>query len=164
MTSSAQLRSVCAATPGFLGIFSADTMPDIDKDMKAITAPSFIVNYDDSDEPGSHWVAMRFPRGAPAEYFDSFGQPPDKEDFVLHRRTKFRQYLQKHSRMRGHFRYNDVDMQCLRENTCGEWSALFIILGGLPKDPRVSRKWKPLMPKNLGCAGDIDVRKVIGVR
>jgi len=37
----------------------------------------FIVNYDDSDEPGSHWVGVYLASGQ-AFYFDPFGAPPPK--------------------------------------------------------------------------------------
>jgi hypothetical protein len=35
-----------------------------------------VVNLDERDEPGSHWVAIFAPSPREAFYFDSYGQPP----------------------------------------------------------------------------------------
>ena len=41
---------------------------------------AYIVNTQDDDEPGEHWVAIFFPNNKEAVYFDSYGLPPLQED------------------------------------------------------------------------------------
>lgn len=56
--------------PHFRGVFMLDRLPQ--RPRRNETA---IVNLDDSDGPGSHWVAYaKF--GRSADYFDSFGLKP----------------------------------------------------------------------------------------
>lgn len=159
MTTSTQLNAVCRGTPGFRGVFAADQLPD---DIRP--GDSLIANYDTHDEDGTHWVAMRFPANAPAEFFDSFGLAPDQADRLLERETHFRQYLARHSAAAGAWAWNRFDFQCLRDNTCGEFAAAFVVIGGLPQDPSRKKLWgpiaKPMTCKKRGKA----VRKVIGIR
>ena len=65
----------------FRGVFMDDTLPD-----KIKNPECGIVNYQDSTEPGSHWVSYAILGGAPSGshavvakfscYFDSLGFPP----------------------------------------------------------------------------------------
>ncbi len=57
--------------PRFGGVRSADTLPEI-----VVKPILFIVNTDDSDGKGLHWVAQYFPIEQPAEFFDSLGRHP----------------------------------------------------------------------------------------
>lgn len=167
MTTADQLRSVCEATPGFLGVYAADQLPAFAHDNPRSghdgewrKAPALIANYDDAAEPGSHWVAMRFPHGEAAEYFDSFGLQPDAEDALLQRQTHFLQYAKKHSG-NGHVRSNDRDLQRLDANACGEWAALFVIIGALPQDASKRAVWRPFLESRTP---DALVQRVIGLR
>lgn len=74
-----------------------DTLP-----AKAYYNESAIVNLDDHDGAGTHWVAYR-KRGPTVEYFDSFGDlPPPRElirylagsriSYNRHRYQKFNSY------------------------------------------------------------------------
>jgi hypothetical protein len=127
MTSGTELNDFLGGFPGYQGVFAADELPSIIK-----SGDSLIVNYDNADEPGSHWCAMRFPFDRPAEWFDSFGKRPDGDDRVLHRSTKFLEYLEKHSQSNSGNKvwWNRTDYQSKKEDTCGIWAGLFII-GGL---------------------------------
>ena len=157
MTDANQLLEVCKNIPSFLGVFAADELPD-----RVPPGASFIVNYDEHDMDGTHWCAARFPQNGPAEWFDSYGLPPDREDIILRRRTSFRQYLARHGGNWG-FTWNKFDFQALRANTCGEWAALFVHIGGLPDDPSVRKKWVPFMRPNVH-ERDRLVREVVGIR
>ena len=55
-------------------VFAADELPlSLDHYPTAI-----ISNTDGSDKSGTHWTAFYFPnKNAPAEFFDSFGRPPE---------------------------------------------------------------------------------------
>ena len=46
---------------------------------------SFIVNTDNCDRKGTHWVAFHFPKEGPAEFFDSFGRAPE----TYHKRFQY---------------------------------------------------------------------------
>ena len=159
MTTSVQLNSVCAARPGFLGVFAADTLP---ADVQSSThETSLIVNYGASNTPGSHWCAMRFPRHGAAEWFDSFGQKPDVEDGILGADTDFRAYLLHPAKS---YVYNTFDFQSLSDDTCGEWAALFVLAGGLPQNKQYQHVWRPFTSIKSSAKRDRLVRRVIGVR
>lgn len=66
----------------FLGVFAADRIP------KAIAKypACYILNTDPASEPGTHWVAVYHDSAsAPVEFFDSYGDPPQKYGFELKR-------------------------------------------------------------------------------
>lgn len=78
---------------------------------------AFVINTDNSDGPGEHWVAVWFDGRGKAEYFDSFGLPPsfypDIEKFIL-----------RHSY---HYRYNQRLIQDLTSSACGYYVLYFIL-------------------------------------
>ncbi|GFW50631.1 uncharacterized protein TNCV_2889331 [Trichonephila clavipes] len=47
-----------------------DTLPPLEENMCAI------VNFDDSSQPGTHWLALFVNDKRELEFYDSFGQPP----------------------------------------------------------------------------------------
>ena len=55
----------------FLGTFPADHIP-VPREFPA----SLVVNMDNSNLPGSHWVAMFFPTPSRVVYYDSYGIMP----------------------------------------------------------------------------------------
>ena len=56
----------------FRGVFASDQLPK-----SAVPRPSALVfNTDPASKPGRHWVAISITRREEAEYFDSYGQPP----------------------------------------------------------------------------------------
>lgn len=55
----------------YLGCYPADKLPRIHQ-----TPASIVINEDESDEPGSHWVGIFVKSKECAYYFDSFGMPP----------------------------------------------------------------------------------------
>ena len=57
----------------FNGVFSADTLPR----GKERRPGFYIVNLDNSDQEGSHWICIELgKRGEKSAYFDSYGLPP----------------------------------------------------------------------------------------
>ena len=71
----------------------------------------YIVNTDESGQPGSHWVAFHFPHRGPAELFDSTGHGPE----AYHRRFKY--VLLANG---PHYLYNPSIIQDTRSDTCGQ--------------------------------------------
>ena len=98
-----QIEGRMKRTPGWLGVFSRDTLPDLSRQA---TPWSLVLNLQTSEEPGSHWVALHRSRGGEyAEYFDSFGAPPPTE--VL--RAKGRLPMM----------YSAAQLQDVRSSSCG---------------------------------------------
>ena len=172
MTSNVQIDQYLSGHPGYRGAFPADSLPP-----NISPGDSLVVNYDNHNDGGSHWVAMRFPPDAPAEYFDSFGFAPDADDKILKRKTRFAEYLAEHSfatsavgtdsdevkdadatdpHLHGVFVYNKTDFQSAESDTCGIWAAWFV-LGALdnPADLRALLSMK-------GAVRDNTVRKIFG--
>ena len=148
MTSSVQLTDALRNVKGFRGVFASDTLPDTFR-----PGESLIVNYDPLGRPGSHWVAMKHAPSGEGLYFDSFGQPPDSEDIILHDQTHLGAWLCHHTSKP--MRWNHDDLQAPSSKTCGDWAATFILAGALPQDRADSKIWRPLM---RGSALERDAR------
>ena len=94
----------------FRGIYSSNNLP------KHIEYPSaYIVNTDESYNPGEHWVAFYFKseKSLP-EYFDSYGLPPMKLSFY--------KFLSKDK-----FRFSTKVLQGPFSTTCGDYAIFFVI-------------------------------------
>jgi hypothetical protein len=100
----------------FAGVYPADMLPLLTK-----KCPYAILNLDDSDEPGSHWIAVKYMgRGASGEterclVYDSFGRATQRIIPSLAER------------------YTPVDAdddaeQENREDNCGSRSLAFLII------------------------------------
>jgi hypothetical protein len=158
MTTNFQLQDALGDVPDFIGVFAANELPARDS-VHAQRPYSLIVNYDRSGLPGVHWVGMRFPARGPAQYFDSFGIDADQADRIVHVGTHFKTYLKKQSETGTYF-HNTFDFQCLEDDTCGEWAALFI-RHGLPMfNPGF---WRPLMDMRSCAARDLAARREAAV-
>ena len=96
----------------WLGVFPKDRLPYIFSYPAAL-----IFNTDNSDEPGSHWIAIYFGRNRKAEFFDSFGNSPSFYDL--------NQYLEQNSTS---FVYNNTQIQGYNSNYCGLYALLYIYL------------------------------------
>ena len=63
-----QIDEVLRTTDNYLGTFPVDRLPDFPKKFPK----SIIINTDQSNKPGDHWIALVLTEGH-AFYFDSFG-------------------------------------------------------------------------------------------
>ncbi len=95
---------------GCLGVFPSDKIPT-----KVKGPCSMVVNTDPSTNPGSHWVAIFITRDSTAEYFDSYGQPPDVAEISS--------FLNKYNV--GH--YNRKHIQGPFSSVCGHYCIYFVI-------------------------------------
>lgn len=96
----------------FAGVYPADRIPTLGKKQKYA-----IVNLDDSDEPGSHWVACAYDNGA-VQLYDSFGRNAKQ---ILPSLT-------------ANHRVNNTDSDAEQDDTeenCGQRSLAWLILHAL---------------------------------
>ena len=95
----------------FSGVYPADKIPVLDKDVKYA-----ILNLDESDEPGSHWVAIA-KEGDTTYLYDSFGRT----------HSKIIENLQ--SSGNGTIVDTDLDVeQSILETNCGARSLAWLLL------------------------------------
>ena len=87
------------------GVFPMDQLP-IKRE-----PGSYVVNLDDHDEPGSHWVAV-YDDGNEVEYMDSYGIPP-LDQFCL-------------NFIGPNYAYNTIPLQQRFSNACGFYCVYFI--------------------------------------
>jgi hypothetical protein len=127
--------------PAFVGVFSSDTLPD--EIPRSTQYQTLIVNYDPSNAPGSHWVAMCVPPSGSGYFFDSYGHAPDGDDPYVHQRTEFRQYLTKVCGLAP--RYNREDFQYYDTSVCGEYSAVYCWLASRGYDDTSNRFYSDIM-------------------
>ena len=79
-------------------VFAANTIPKKKKN------GAFIINTQNANQLGQHWVAVFIPKNAPPEYFDSYGRDAP---------TKFQKFIG----MR--YKYNPYKFQGPLSDTCG---------------------------------------------
>lgn len=94
----------------FLGVFASNKIPKISKVPAAL-----IVNLDENNLPGSHWIGMFFTKTGKCEFFDSYGRKPD--NCIL-------QYITQHVTS---YTYNNICVQDLWSISCGQMCLYFLI-------------------------------------
>lgn len=73
---------------------------------------AYVINMDNHDEPGSHWVAV-YIDDADVQYMDSYGLPP------LHKECmKF---------LGSNYSYNNIQLQKQYSNACGFYCMYFVL-------------------------------------
>ena len=93
----------------FRGVISRDQITLIDR------LGYYIVNLNDSTQPGSHWVVINVkPANMLIEYFDSFGLNAPHEVVELS------------ERMGLNYLYNSTQYQDLNSVLCGYWCLYFV--------------------------------------
>mgnify|MGYP006414622591 CR=1 FL=1 len=127
----------------FLGCFASNQLPT-----NPPHGSSLIVNYSKSDQRGTHWVAMRNLNTSNVQFFDSYGFDADAEDIILSVHTNFVRYLKKNSK-NNRYVHNELNLQHIESDTCGEYSAKFI-KDGLPmnKNGVINKKWEKYVKSN----------------
>ena len=97
----------------FRGVISRDQIALIDNP-KNCDSGYYIVNLNDSTQPGSHWVVIHVKKYGPLEYFDSFGLNAPMELVELS------------SRLGLNYLYNSTQYQDLNSVLCGYWCLYFV--------------------------------------
>ena len=106
------LRRDAKCGPMFLGVFACDRLPSsIDK-----SRPTLLVcNTDTHDMPGEHWISIYIEDSSYAEYFDSFGGPPE---------APFRTFLHRHC---ARWIYADRHLQSVISRFCGHYCIFYCL-------------------------------------
>ena len=123
----------------FKGVFAADTVPVSRVD----EAACYVVNLDESDEPGSHWVGIYVCPGKLSEYFDSYGQwcvIPRMVDLLGET------YI-----------FNPFQLQSHFTTSCGQHCLFFVLCKSYEKDMRTIVDAYPGAP----LENDIFVNKIV---
>lgn len=103
----------------FRGVYPRDDFILLvtDKPGKKTSTELFIVNLDDCDKPGSHWIVIDRHQGD-TFYFDSYGMPPlhgDLADKLI-------------DMTRSTISWNNTHLQELDTNVCGQYCILYCLL------------------------------------
>lgn len=93
----------------FIGCVPSDMIPVSNQYPYAV-----VVNTDDSSRPGTHWVALFIVSGQTAEYFDSYGDPPNKNIAMYLTNFIF-------------VKQSNIQIQSLFSKVCGEYCIYFIV-------------------------------------
>lgn len=94
----------------FKGVYALNRIPKV-----LIRPAAIVVNTDPSSQPGTHWIAMYFPRKGCAEFFDSYGLRPSRKEFVETLQSNAGCYISNGKRLQGDF-----------SSVCGQYCCLFI--------------------------------------
>lgn len=99
----------------FKGVYSSDHLPPAVKFSKPWC---LIANTDCSHNGGSHWTGMYFDKEGSGHYFDSYGTPPQKKEWI--------QYLEKNSKD-GHWVMQRRQIQGEFTPYCGHYAAYYLL-------------------------------------
>jgi len=115
-----EIEKIMKSVKGFKGVIPSDKVSTIDCTDKC----SFIMNLDNSKEPGSHWVAVYIDldKDKEVDYYDSFGRPPTAS-FVKDITTLVEKLKPPHMLK---FKVNTVVNQKATTGTCGFMAINFI--------------------------------------
>ena len=92
-------------------VYAANCIP------KFIGHGAFIVNTDVDTKPGMHWCAMYFSDSGHAEYWDSYGLPPQNHYFRTAIGDNSRSYI-----------YNSIKLQNDSSDVCGQFCLYYLML------------------------------------
>ena len=95
------------------GVFPRDQFVE----QKISYPSSYVLNTDNSDQPGSHWVGVHFSKEQKCEYFDSFGIEP-----------LFSDIKNKLLAIDSAFVYNDCSLQSFNTNVCGIYCVIYTVM------------------------------------
>ena len=120
-----QISNIIRSDPfgknGFYDVLSRDQFIDLLNDIKTVKTPPqlrCVVNLDNSDSKGSHWVAVEIDNTKKESYyFDSYGIIPIFADM-------FYALLN----VSGRFQYNMTPLQSIDTIVCGHYCVLYCLL------------------------------------
>lgn len=91
------------------GVYPRDLLPH------SIHTPlAFVVNTDPHTRPGTHWTAIYINEKKEADFFDSYGRPPNSDS---------KSFIQRNSRTS---RFCNISLQSLTSTVCGQYCVIFL--------------------------------------
>lgn len=109
----------------FKGCFAADKLP------KTFKKPGlFVVNTQEAQLSGEHWVSIYIAENGICEFFDSFGQPPSVSHHI--------KFIKKHCTKS--CIYNNISIQGPFSSKCGQFSSSFLLFKARGKSMRTFLK------------------------
>jgi hypothetical protein len=105
------LRRVCGET--FIGVYAKDQLPTL----RGTRPVLMVVNTDNSNKPGTHWIAMFINTDGSGEYFDSFGE-------LNNINQTFTAYMNKYC---AQWVYNDTQLQSVVSKFCGHYCIFYCL-------------------------------------
>lgn len=97
-----------------VGVFPSDRLPI------SVKKPALIVaNTDPANKSGSHWAAFYIPKDGYPEFFDSYGQRPNKY---------FKNFLKRQDTF---FKYNKQRLQSDFSSLCGNYCCVYLYFKSL---------------------------------
>lgn len=105
MTTNVYLYEMLYGLPGFLGVFSSDTISSVGQSSADLTY--IICNLSPSTEPGSHWICI-IESQFRVFYFDSFGRDCHNEDIARYIRLRKKNVY-----------YSPIEIQDILSDKCG---------------------------------------------
>ena len=108
---SGEIEKHLASYPDFVGVFPRNRLP------RKVKRPcGGIINLDNHDEPGSHWVAFFLDDGCFTEYFDPLGSYPVFKEI--------KSFLKKYSPLG--ISFNNLPLQGDKSTSCGHFCIYFL--------------------------------------
>lgn len=105
-----QIEHFLSGNPYFLGCFPKNKLPP----MPTSFPKTIIVNTQDSNQPGEHWLALVLMKNK-CFYFDSFGLGVIEYEIKEYLKCKYNNVT-----------YSDKCIQHITSNKCGEFCILFV--------------------------------------
>lgn len=92
------------------GVYPRDLLP------RSVTTPTaIVVNTDPHTRPGTHWTAIYISEDRVADFFDSYGRPPNSTS---------KDFIQRNSRAS---RFSTVSLQSSTSTVCGQYCVIFLL-------------------------------------
>lgn len=110
--------------------FRAVLMKDELQKFNPLTNECFIINLENSDQNGSHWISI-WKKGRDCEYFDSYGTPIPQEVKDYYRKYKIKSFQSNSSEATEGKLISTTPnepIQKYQSDSCGELSVLFLLL------------------------------------
>ena len=112
MSTNIQIEEKLKHIINFIGCFPINQIPKLN------VKESIIINSDDDQGDGMHWMGLKIISKNKCLFFDSFGEPPNKS-ITNYLSEQFRKIK---------VIYNSIQIQSVFSNKCGEFSMQFICM------------------------------------
>ena len=92
------------------GVFPAGQIPRV-----WTKSTAFVINTNDHTKPGTHWICVYVDKKGVGCYFDSYGLPPIRPEYINRLRKNCKRYS-----------WNTVQLQSETSNVCSHFCVMFL--------------------------------------